>query len=120
MKKLISLLLALVLTFSLVGCGNSDDLKAMVGSYELTGLVDPDKGDLSKQLDTLSAFGISITFEIKDDGTAILNTNGQETKLKVDTDKKTISAEGEAIEYTFENDTISFENDGSKMSFKKK
>ncbi len=51
MKKLISLLLALVLTFSLVGCGNSDDLKAMVGSYELTGLVDPDKGDLSKQLD---------------------------------------------------------------------
>ena len=98
MKKLISLLLALVLTFSLVGCGNSDDLKAMVGSYELTGLVDPDK----------------------DDGTAILNTNGQETKLKVDTDKKTISAEGEAIEYTFENDTISFENDGAKMSFKKK
>ena len=50
-------------------------------------------GDLSKQLDTLSAFGISITFEIKDDGTAILNTNGQETKLKVDTDKKTISKE---------------------------
>ena len=42
MKKIISLLLALVLTFSLVGCGNSDDLKAMVGSYELTGLVDPD------------------------------------------------------------------------------
>ena len=122
MKKLVSLLLALALTFSLVGCGSSNDLKAMVGSYELTGLVDPEQGDLSNQLDTLSAFGLSITFEIKDDGTAILNTNGQETKLKVNTDKKTISSDGDndAIKYTFKKDTISFENDGAKMSFKKK
>ena len=93
-----------------------------VGPYSLTALSSEEEGDLTEQLDLLSSMGLAPTLSIDEEGKGTLDLFGVETVLLFDFDALTVAAENEneeVMSFVYENGTITFEQDGSSMTFKR-
>lgn len=116
MKKVVSLLLALVLVFALCACGKKEDPK--VGVYKAIEM----SSDGMDLLALMQGMGqeFNAYLVLNSDGTGSLDL-GDEDKTELKWDDKTLSsADGsDPINYTFDNGKITFEEDGTKMVFEK-
>ncbi len=117
MKKLVSLILAAVLVLSLCACGGSKDNPA-VGVYKATSMVE-DGTDLIQMMKGLGQ-EFDVYLVLNADGTGRMEMEGEDpTDLKWD-DKNISGVDDEdALPYTFSNDTITLEEDGTTMTFVK-
>ena len=122
MKKTISLLLVLIMTLSLVACGSSDNINDMVGDYKLYSMVENGKKYDAEELKGLEGLGLKVTFKVNKDSTAELNLMGTKTKLKIDTNKHTLSKGKQSLKYSYKDGIIKWSDKNSKtvLEFKKK
>ena len=115
MKKILSLLCVLVLTFMLTACGSS-----IVGKYTAIEMVSNGK---TVTADDLKNYGMTIELEVKDDKTAHLSMLGEEIDLtyddKVFTGKDDETGESKGIPYTLNGNKLTLEIEGEKIVFKK-
>lgn len=88
-----------------------------VGPYEMSAMISEDDGDMTEQLQLLSALGMAPTLVIEEDGSAVISMFGEELELFFDFDKMTVTVEDETVPFTYENGTIVLEEDGELMSF---
>lgn len=119
-KKIIAVLAVVAMmmgALALTGCGKKFDKKKMAGKYELVEMTSGSESYTKEDLESLKAYGFTITMELKDDGTGTMTTYGEEQKLTYDKDGITI--DGDKASYTFENNKITVESDGTKMVFEK-
>ena len=116
MKKLLRSLIVFLLFVSLAACSAA---KKIAGTYELTSMSSDSTGDMTEAIETIKALGLSITLELKEDGTGALKMLEQEEPFTYDASKKTMkfSDAEEEIPFKYENKTISFEEDGASMTF---
>lgn len=119
MKKLLSLLLVVVLTFSLVGCGNSNSAKDLAGNYKAVSVkANGQEVDLS----TLESAGMSVSLTIEEDGNGTMEFSGQKIELVFDADDMKVKSKDDkdgVLDFTFENDKLSFGYEGTEFSFEK-
>ena len=107
MKKVLALMLALVLVLSLAACGEKGD-KVPAGTYKVV--------ESSGSMDMFKSFA---TLEVKDDGSATLNTLGA-TEVKFDEGKGVVTFDKTEAQYSVNDNKITFTfNDGSKWVFEK-
>lgn len=111
MKIMLSALLIVSLLACLVACGGS---KGPSGKYTLVSM---EAEGMSFDEDTLKTLGMEITIEFKDDGTGSLDFMG-ETEEFTWKDGKMIS-DGEELSFDYSGNTVTIEQDGAKMVFKK-
>ena len=125
MKKVLAVVLALVLVFSLTACGG----KGPEGSWKITTYLVNGEDALNKNdvnyLDKLAEKGFYFGLVVKSDKTATLNIMGQESTLKWD-DKYFTSKDEEGneqkAEYKIDGDTLTISNKAAgdvEMKFKR-
>ena len=122
MKKVLALVLALVLIFSLTACGSAKP----EGSWKLTAMTQDGENALEDlDLNVLASKGLYFGMTFKD-GKGTLNILGQEQSFTYDNKAITTKDEegkDETIEYTLNGDTLTLSGntEGSKqvMTFKK-
>ena len=121
MKKVLALLLIAVMVFALTACsgggGGKADKPSPVGTFTLSGMSEDGEETSQEDLDLLASLGLSVTMEIKEDGTGVLNLFGEEMEFTWDADN--IIVEGEKQPYTFDGTTFTMESDGTSMTFTK-
>ena len=96
---------------------------SVVGSYVLTGIMNENGEEDASAMALLKAFGVSLTLEMKEDHTGVMEAYGQKTEFTWD--EKNIKGKDEdgneqTMEYTYENGKLTFTEDGQKMVFTKK
>ena len=114
-------LIAVVVTIVLVLVLGKKDIS---GKYNL---VNMESQGTSMNVETLTAFGMSIGLDIEKDGTGKMVSSAwgqtQETKFTYDKDKFVMEATEDVqsadVPYKLEGDTLTLEQDGTKMVFKK-
>ncbi len=122
-RKIISLICVVLIAVSalaLSGCGNSNkkfDKKKMAGTYELVEMSSGSETYSKEDLQTLKSYGLSITMEIKEDGTGSMSIYGESKEFTYDADN--ITVDGEKTPYTLDGNKITFEQDDTKMVFEK-
>ena len=137
-KKVVALLVLISMIVSimaLTGCGkkndnlekelensvqslvDSIDASAMVGKYELIEMTADGENYGKEELDALKSFGMTITLELKEDGTGVMDIYGQQTELTYDS--KSMTIDGDKMSFTKSEDIITLEKDNEKMVFKK-
>ena len=93
------------------------------GPYTITALIDANGTDMTEQLSLLAALNMMPTLSIAEDGTGTLEMAENKIELKFDFDKMLVSSpedeEGEAIGFTYKNGTLTMENEGSTMTFRR-
>ena len=120
-KKLVSLLLVALMVFTLVACSSSGggsgaaNKPSPVGKYVLTGMEENGEATSQEDLDLLKSLGLTVTMEIKEDGTGSMDLFGEALEFTWDADN--IILEGEKQAYTFDGSKFTIENDGTKMEF---
>ena len=110
MKTLFSLVLAMMMAFSLAACsGNSAaGTKSLPGEYKLTGMEDIDSQELMEEFESL---GLSGDLVLNEDGTGKLTIMGYANDITYDAEAKTISIGDASKEFTFNNGVIEFTTD---------
>lgn len=98
-----------------------EDEDSIVGKYKIVELSD-NEGDMSSQLSQMEELGMTITMELKEDGTGEISVLGETMEFTYD-DKYFIS-EGDKSEYTVDEEgkitmIDTEENGGTKMVFEK-
>lgn len=119
-KRIITVLAIIAMmagALALTGCGKKFDKKKMAGKYELVEMTSGSESYSKEDLDSLKAYGFTISMELKEDGTGTMTTYGEEQALTFDKDGITI--DGDKAPYTFDKDKITVESDGTKMVFEK-
>ena len=120
-KKMVALLLIAVLVFALTACsgggGGAASKPSPVGTYTLSGMEEDGEATSQEDLDLLASLGLTVTLDIKEDGTGSINLFGEEMEFTWDEDN--IIVDGEKQAYTFDGTTFTMENEGTKMSFTK-
>lgn len=130
--KAATLMMALVLVFSFAGCGGGKS-KA-IGSYELETIEAEGMTINMEDLLSLAAgAGVegvdedtALTLEIKEDGKFVLDMTAFDASMSEEgtweekDGKLTLTADDVPVEASLDGDTITIEEDGSKMVFKKK
>ena len=111
MKIMLSALLIVSLLVCLVACGGS---KGPSGKYNLVSM---ESDGMTIDGDTLKSMGMEVTIEFKDDGTGTIDFMGESEDFTWK-DGKMIS-DGEELPFDFSGDTVTIEQDGAKMVFKK-
>ena len=117
MKKILSLMLAVLLLTLALGCSSGDDNDPNLGVYTAK---TAEYGGFT--LDVGQFFEKGFTIELKSGGKATLVFGDEEpddATWKVDGEKLIFSAEGETLEASIKNGTITLEEDGSVMEFVK-
>ena len=118
MKKMLSMILAAVLLFTLGGVGAlAADAEEMVGTYTLTAFDDGSGTDSEAMMEAMQALGLSATLEIREDGSAVLDLFGTEMELEFDFDAETATAEGDAVPFTYEDGVLEISAEGASMTF---
>lgn len=112
MKIMLSALLIVSLLACLVACGGGS--KGPSGKYTLVSM---EAKGMSFDEDTLKTLGMEITIEFNDDGTGSLNFMGDSEDFTWKDGKMT--ADGEDVPFDFSGNTVTIEQDGAKMVFKK-
>ena len=87
------------------------------GPYILTGMVDADGKDISDEMGLMSI----ITLTISEDGTGALEVLGQQVGMRFDFDTMTVTSEedDEAVDFTYENGTLTMSSAGNSMIFRR-
>ena len=114
MKKVLSMILVLSMVFVLVACGG----KRAAGEYVLKTMT---MDGQEMKMEDLSALGVSadsFKLVLNEDGTGLLEVMGQEQKLTWN--DKSLTAEGESIDYTLSGNELTMEQDGNTMVFVRK
>ncbi|MCR5684478.1 MAG: hypothetical protein K6G81_03535 [Lachnospiraceae bacterium] len=117
MKKVLALLLALVMVFSLTACGGA---KLSAGSYKLTKMIADGEEQDTDYIQQLAAEGVFFAaLVINDDKTAALKMFGEDDE-KLTFDGKQFTADnGDKINYTVDGDNITLKDSSTSMIFKK-
>ena len=118
MKKTVSLIcvvLVLALALSLAACGGSSGGKDYSGTYKLVKITAAGK-DMTSYLNLVG----DVTLTIEGDK-ATMKMGEDITEMTVDSKAMTISSDGAASPFTFEDNTLTLEEKGSdtKMVFEK-
>ena len=127
-RKIVSVICVILIamsTLALTGCGNdgsssskkSFDPKKLAGKYELIEMTSGDDSYSEEDLETLKSYGFTISMELNEDGTGTMNFYGEEEEFTFDEDN--IIVNDEKTPYTVDGDKITFEQDDTKMVFKK-
>jgi hypothetical protein len=103
MKKTIKILLAILIVFSLFGCGKKPDIS---GEYRLVKIDAGDSSATEEDIKSLQDLGMEVTLSVSKDGTAKLDVFGEVVDLTYDLEKMTLS-DGTNT-YTFEYDKSQF------------
>ena len=125
MKKVISMLLMVAMVFTLVACGSKAPAEAGVYSIETMEI----EGEVLDRatIEEFTAFDLDVetvnlddhySLEMKEDGTFSLNFDGDTADGDYGDGKMTI--EGEDVEYTYKDGTLTLDLYGMKLGFKKK
>jgi redox-regulated HSP33 family molecular chaperone len=124
MKKIIVMMLSVMLVFTLVACGGSEN--TVVGTYGIESMT---QADTTFTADELAANGVDIsdfTLEIRDNGeftmTVLTGTGSQEVNgtWEADGDKITMSADGQpAVDATLNGNLLTVSQDGTELVFEK-
>lgn len=92
-----------------------------VGDYTVTGMSSEEDGEMDEDLDMLRAIGLAPTLTINEDGSGSMSMFGVSIEMNFDFDAMTVTSvteEGEETQsFTYENGQISFESEGSSMTF---
>ena len=125
MKKRISLIVLMLVfgLFVLTGCGNDNNSNnveekidlSMVGTYKM---VEMESNGKSLGEASLNKFGYSGSLEVNNDKTATITINSDTTTLTFEANSFT-NPQNEKFNYTYENDKIKMEKDGTIMTFQK-
>ena len=119
MKKVLFSLLFVIMLFGTFGCTLSKN-KDVVGTYSFSKMItDGEETDAA----TLESLGLTITFEMKSNNTAVMSIFGEEINFTYD-DKTltTVPEDGEekvSTPYTYKNGVLSFEDEGTTLEFTK-
>lgn len=137
-KKVVALLMVVLMTVSvlaLTGCGkkndelqkelensvqnlvDSIDVSTMAGKYKLVEMTAEGESYGEEELTALEAFGMTITLELREDGTGVMDIYGEQSELTYDS--QNITVDGEKTPFTKSGDKITFEQDDTKMVFEK-
>lgn len=130
MKKLLIILMAAVMGLSLAACGGAgqggnngsgaasgDKNNGLTGYYEI---VYREGSEISEEdIRILSGSGQSINLTINEDGSAVLNSIGTESKLTFDPAKMTLKGEQGTMKVSFENNILKLDEDGALLFFEK-
>ena len=119
--KIVAIIIAIVALIAVATAGgvyiyqtiNSVNL---AGTYKLTGM-EADGKDQSDSLSLLEGLGLSASLELNDDKTGTLHLFGEDEDLTYD--KSNFTIDGKITDYTYKDDTIVFESDGTKLTFTK-
>ena len=115
MKKIFSLLLAILM---LATCTAFADANDMAGSYKATKMSENGQ-DISDQLEMLDAFGMSIYLTVNEDNTAELMMMGEKMPLVLDFNAGTAKSteDGSEIPFSYKTGEITITNEGSTIVF---
>ena len=121
-KRFIALALAIIMVFSLVACsggagGGGNSKPSPVGKYTLSGMEEDGQATSQEDLDLLSSLGLTVTVEVKEDGTGMIDLFGEQ--LEFTWDDTYITIDDQQQTYEFDGTTLSMENEGTKMTFTK-
>ncbi len=107
MKKIISVLLAMVMVLALISCGGSDEPDPNAGVYDA---VSAEMGGLS--ISVKSVFKDGFSLELKNGGKATFHYDGKDYGMKWTLDGETFHAEGGGAELdgTLADGTMVLEN----------
>ncbi|MBR3153156.1 MAG: hypothetical protein IKF52_06135 [Clostridia bacterium] len=97
---------------------SKNDLKEVVGKYDLIEMSEGDETYTESDLETLKTMGLSITMELKDDGTGVMTMYGEDEEFEYD--EKNITVNGVKTEYKYKDGKLTVEEDDTKMVFEKK
>ncbi|MBO4352438.1 MAG: hypothetical protein J5818_02965 [Eggerthellaceae bacterium] len=132
-RSLIAVVLCctLALALGLVGCGGgaekadpvAESKAAFTGTWDLSGMVENGEPVAQEDLDIVKSLGLEIYLELDEDGSAMLELAGSslggEWTPKTATEAD-ISFDDETITMTIDGDTLSMEQDGSRLEFTKR
>lgn len=119
-KKVLALLLVAAMVFGLAACssgggGGASEKPSPVGKYTMTGMEENGEATSQEDLDLLTSLGLTVTLEIKEDGTGILDLFGEQVEFEWDADNLTV--DGSKQPYTFDGKTLIMETNETKMTF---
>jgi hypothetical protein len=117
MKKLLKVLSVCLLLIVIIGCSSKPNLP---GEYEISALKSEEDGDMADQLALLKEYGLQMKLTLYEDGTGVFDMLGQKFDLTYDAENMVITFETFGkTDFTFKDDVITFEADGSELSLKK-
>ncbi len=117
-KKIIALVAMMSLILGLAACGNSDS-SSLAGEWKLASI---QEGEMTMYASDLSAFGMEMVLTLKEDGSATMTMTGQDAQeltWKASGNKVTLTADGDAIDFTYKDNLLTGEMDEASMSFAK-
>lgn len=122
-KRVLAIMLAVVLMMSLlVACGNKGGGANVAGVYKVDTLMGMSVAEFA-EMAGMSEDEVAdmMKVELKDDGKFAMTSDGDTTEgeWKLDGEKLTLTAEGEAIDTTLKDGVITMDLDGETVTFKK-
>ncbi|MCQ2559492.1 MAG: PLDc N-terminal domain-containing protein [Clostridia bacterium] len=102
----------------LAACGNSDS-SSLAGEWKLTSI---QEGEITMYASDLSAFDMEMVLTLKEDGSATMTMTGQDAQeltWKASGNKVTLTADGDAMDFTYKDNLLTGEMDEASMSFAK-
>ena len=96
---------------------------AVTGGTSIEGtwkIVGAKEGDKEVSMDVLKSIGMGdYTIEFKADGKGAMKLNGEEKEFTYDKDKKTMTADGDTVEYKIDGKQLILDSDGFTMIYEK-
>lgn len=116
-KSLVALFLVICMVVSFASCGGGSVEEEIIGTW----IVDAEKSDLG-DMDGMEGMVEMITFTFEEDGKGNMAVLGQEMELtyEINGDAVSITIEGDAQEFKYDDGSLIAEVDGDKMVLKKK
>ena len=107
----IILIIAIIIGIVLLNKNNNSSLKNIAGDYKMTSLTYEDGEE--ENVEKLEKLGFTVTLELKEDGTGLINIFGEMKEISYNSENMTI--DGEILEYNFKNNSISMQIEGSNI-----
>ena len=92
-------------------------IKKLAGKYNLVGMSDEEQDYTQEDLDMLKRFEVTVSLELREDGTGIIDLFGD--KMELTFDNKNMTYEDEPVPYTVEDGKIVLVNEDAKLTFEK-
>ena len=89
----------------------------LTGKYELIDMKANDNAISQSDIEKMKKLGLTVTLEMREDGTGTLNMFGEKKKLTYN--EKKITVEGDSADYTFEDEKLTFKENGEEMVFER-